>query len=193
MKRSKELQKWLQDNTNCHLCQCGCGELVVPNKHRYYRGADTWFIPGHQNRGANHPNYKGGQVIAKGYVWFLIPDHPRHTPRGYVKRAWLVMEEQLGRYLEPGEIVHHKDGDKLNDDPNNLMVTDRRRHGHEHNGGTGNPAYRHDIDTQRDILPLMQQGFTHPQIAATLGCSRSTIVKRLRKFRAAKDQSQQTE
>ena len=185
MKRNNELTQWLLDNTDRHLCQCGCGEFVIPNRDRYYRQAKTWFIPGHQNRGANHPNYKGGQVIAKGYFWILNHDHPRCTPRGYVKRAWLVMEEKLGRYLKPGEIVHHIDGDKLNDDLENLMVTDRRRHARHHNSGSNNVSYRHDIDIQRDILPLMQQGLTQPQIAQALGCGRATIVRRLRKFRAA--------
>lgn len=33
-----------------------------------------------------------------------------------------VMEEKLGRKLGKHEVVHHKDGNKLNNDPDNLVV-----------------------------------------------------------------------
>ena len=33
-----------------------------------------------------------------------------------------VAEQILGRPLRPGEVVHHIDGNKLNNDPSNLMV-----------------------------------------------------------------------
>lgn len=34
----------------------------------------------------------------------------------------VVAEKMLGRPLRPGEVVHHKDGDKHNNDPENLMI-----------------------------------------------------------------------
>lgn len=39
----------------------------------------------------------------------------KHTHR-------IVAEKKLGRKLKPGEIVHHKDENKRNNDPNNIEV-----------------------------------------------------------------------
>ena len=39
----------------------------------------------------------------------------RHTHR-------IVAEEKIGRPLKPGEVVHHIDGNKRNNNPENLMV-----------------------------------------------------------------------
>ncbi len=47
--------------------------------------------------------------------------HGRHEHR-------VVVEEILGRKLLPGEIIHHKDGDKHNNAPENLEVTTRVKH-----------------------------------------------------------------
>ena len=43
-----------------------------------------------------------------------------------------VMEEKLGRKLKSDEIVHHIDGNKLNNDPTNLELTNRRDHINKH-------------------------------------------------------------
>ncbi len=44
----------------------------------------------------------------------------------------LVMERHLGRELSPNEIVHHIDGNKLNNDISNLVITTRSKHIEEH-------------------------------------------------------------
>lgn len=40
----------------------------------------------------------------------------------------VVVEQALGRRLGPGEIVHHVDGDKLNNHQSNLLVCSRSYH-----------------------------------------------------------------
>lgn len=45
----------------------------------------------------------------------------RHTHR-------VVAEEMLGRPLEKGEIVHHIDGNKRNNNPENLMIMTQAEH-----------------------------------------------------------------
>ena len=44
-----------------------------------------------------------------------------------------VMEQKIGRPLTSKDIVHHIDGDKLNNDPDNLLLTDKTGHQRIHN------------------------------------------------------------
>lgn len=56
------------------------------------------------------------------YEYRIVYNHPRANSEGAVYLHVLVAEEKLGRYLLPEEVVHHIDGDKTNNDPNNLIV-----------------------------------------------------------------------
>ena len=76
-------------------------------------------------RGKDAPGYKGG-VTTKGtrggYRKIFMPDHPYADANGYVFEHRLVCERLLGRYLTEDEIVHHRDGNPLNNDPSNLFI-----------------------------------------------------------------------
>lgn len=71
-----------------------------------------------------HYNWKGGRLIDKdGYVNIYCPDHPnrrKHTP--YILEHRLVMENHIGRYLHPREVVHHKNKDKADNRIENLEL-----------------------------------------------------------------------
>lgn len=72
--------------------------------------------------GERHPKWAGGIVIRDGYRYRWSPDHPNATKSGYVLEHRLVMECLLGRLLTPAEVVHHRDGCRANNEPENLEV-----------------------------------------------------------------------
>ncbi|TAL19759.1 MAG: hypothetical protein EPN99_10020 [Frankiales bacterium] len=55
----------------------------------------------------------------------LLRDHPRAGSNGYVFEHLLVMEELLGRHLLPGETVHHRNGLRDDNRPQNLELWTR--------------------------------------------------------------------
>lgn len=85
--------------------------------------------------GAGNPKWRGGRIITdSGYVLIYKPDHP-HQVKGYVAEHRLVMEQKLGRILNPSECVHHFNHDRKDNRPENLELMDswaehQRRHGY---------------------------------------------------------------
>lgn len=72
-----------------------------------------------------NPNWKGGRAVASnGYVLIKVGvGHHLADVRGYAYEHRLVAElVVIGRRLRPGEIVHHIDGNKANNAPENLEV-----------------------------------------------------------------------
>jgi hypothetical protein len=67
--------------------------------------------------------WKGGVKIVGGHAYSRCPGHPRASKYGnYVPVHRLVFEAHLGRFLEPQEVVHHKDNNPLNNDISNLEL-----------------------------------------------------------------------
>jgi len=83
-------------------------------------------------RGENSPIWKGGQFIDRGYVYIYKPEHPKAMANGYIKRARLVLEKKLGRPLLPRMKVHHINGIKDDDRPENLQEISQSEHARYH-------------------------------------------------------------
>lgn len=67
--------------------------------------------------------WKGGRSRHKaGYIVIRVPEHPRAVKTAYVFEHILVMEDLLGRYLRPEETVHHRNGVKDDNRPENLEL-----------------------------------------------------------------------
>lgn len=89
-------------------------------------GADN---PMFGRTGANSPRWKGGRRVRRdGYTRVVVPsDHPYPseiacTGTRYILEHRFVMEQHVGRYLMPGEVVHHRDGNPRNNAIENLEL-----------------------------------------------------------------------
>lgn len=99
-----------------------------------FRSVSNGILVGGSRSGKNSSNWKGGVIKRKNqYIHILSPDHPNRDSRGYVQEHRLVVEKTLGRYLTPKEAVHHKDGNKHNNKPENLeLISSKGQHTRQH-------------------------------------------------------------
>ena len=67
-----------------------------------------------------------------GYQYIILHDHPFSDKRGRISYHRYLMEQKIGRYLLPSEVVHHKDGNKENNRKSNLIITERSKHTKHH-------------------------------------------------------------
>lgn len=107
--------------------------------------------------GAENPNWRGGRSIASnGYVLIRVgKEHHLADVRGYAYEHRLVAEQKLGRRLLPGEVAHHKDENKQNNDPDNLEVL------------TG---WEHRVEHRTGVRDLRHPGESNPLLDCACGC-----------------------
>lgn len=73
------------------------------------------------------------RYVGGGGYWIISKPEgyrgKRHVGYNFLYEHRYLMEEKLGRYLEYNEIIHHINGDKLDNRIENLMVLSRSKHG----------------------------------------------------------------
>lgn len=129
---------------NAKYCSISCGisarnkteqnpsykrDISGENNPMYGRGLNGPTNPMHGKTRDANPAWRGGRKVRKdGYVLVIAPEG-YHNPissgkgkTGYVLEHRLVMEQHLGRYLEPHEVIHHIDGDPTNNNIENLQL-----------------------------------------------------------------------
>ena len=67
-------------------------------------------------------------ISPTGYVRIYFPDHPKSDKWGYILEHDLIMECNIGRWLQNDEIVHHKNGIKTDNRIKNLEIMTRSKH-----------------------------------------------------------------
>lgn len=131
-------KEWIASQQGRHICQCGCGEKIKVQIHHNVRGIPR-FIDGHGSRinnpmegmiGALNPNYKRGWYINKnGYKLVLVPGPGRSK---YILEHRAKFQRHHGVDLDRGELVHHKNGNKVDNRISNLLLMSNSEHSKYH-------------------------------------------------------------
>jgi len=86
--------------------------MTLPSYQKQHPPIDTYPV-----------RYKGAPTTLnrQGYVYEWCPTHPRAV-YGVISQHRLVIEVSLGRFLRPGENVHHINHDKTDNNLSNLKL-----------------------------------------------------------------------
>lgn len=132
------------DNTKCKVCKCG--NKIEP---RYYDARPkTAYIPKYCSRKCAYslrvrPSGLEYKLVTENKGWFknlggCVDEHGYrkiHIGRSRYRREHRVfMEQYLGRKLDINEVVHHINGDKLDNRIENLKVMSKQEHDSLHMG-----------------------------------------------------------
>lgn len=116
---------------------CCSMECMAVYRKTLYKGENN---PNYGNRGEQNPIWKSDKKVnTYGYILVRTPDHPFANCDGFVLEHRLVAEQYLltpensidinGKpYLKQGFVVHHIDGNRTNNNVDNLKVMTLQDH-----------------------------------------------------------------
>jgi endogenous inhibitor of DNA gyrase (YacG/DUF329 family) len=123
--------QWWARNARTVACEwCGKEIKVRPSVPTRRFCSRSCLVEGRRTRAIDRlHNGRRAHVTKQGYVYLWEPDHPKSgTYNGWYAEHRLVLEQKLGRVLETEEQVHHCDGCKSNNHPDNLMLVSASEH-----------------------------------------------------------------
>lgn len=97
--------------------------------------------------------YEEEKLLTKKYKqekYFINENgYPCFCDSGILVHRWM-MQKIIGRKLRPGEVVHHRDGNKLNFKPNNLILfPNQETHYFHHLNNYINHGGWYEVETEK--------------------------------------------
>ena len=156
------------------------GHCVVPTQRAFY-GADHYY--NRQPLWARKAHKQSGYIEIK-------------TPNGWIREHRYVMERFIGRKLNQDELVHHIDGNILNNNINNLQLMMRGEHIAHHNTGSVKSAETrkkisiagqgcqnaYKLVLPSELIDAIKVGKTYKDMAHMFNVSKATIRNKMKEF-----------
>ena len=120
-----EWRNYLHGIFLCPKCGAKVSRILWHGKRQ--KGCSPRCSSKSQN-GITNPNWKGGKTTDNGYLVVRREGHHRANKNGYVYEHIAVAEEAFGRLLKDNEVVHHINGIKTDNRPENLRIMSRGKH-----------------------------------------------------------------
>jgi hypothetical protein len=146
------------------LCECGCEAQTNLDP----KGNPRRFLHGHNRRGTSLGWEEQGR-------WFVSIGGKKKPFHRY------LVEEREGRTLDRNEVVHHIDGNAMNNALDNLMVLSRAEHFRIHMLA-GRPL-RWTAEERARALALSDAGMKIDPVSRVIGRSYAATRDQLRKLR----------
>ncbi len=114
-------KEFTSPNINYNLCSDVCRKLSFSSKQKKFLDIPQCL---------EEASRKLDKTL--GYVRVYVPMHPEANTWGYVYEHRVIAEQIVGRCLDKNEIVHHKNGKRWDNRPENLEVMDKNEHAKMH-------------------------------------------------------------
>lgn len=114
----------------------GCCHDTIRDQLHYYKiptrtsaeGVSLAAKKGKLGHPGNNYRRKNGYTVEDGYLLVYQPEHPRANKRGRVREHILVWETTHHQPLPQGWIIHHLNGIKSDNRPENIVGVPSRNH-----------------------------------------------------------------
>ena len=128
--------RWGESHTVSTPCEI-CGKQMFYKKSAKRKFCSKTCARKSQSKrmtGKKHPCFKGKIKYGtnQNYWAIFVPYHPYAGTKGHVMEHHLVMEKHLKRFLDPSEVVHHRNGDTFDNRIENLKLMFKNDHDRKH-------------------------------------------------------------
>lgn len=108
----------------CVMDECSNKHIAKGFCAKHYRAFKAWLD---KDRRVEFQSKQNSSIDKSGYVLLYLPNHPNCSVNGQYAEHRLVMEQKIGRYLVKNENVHHINGVRDDNRPENLELWSSRQ------------------------------------------------------------------